>query len=406
MPLTDGEDALNSLLLQTRPYPFTRLNQLLSGVTPPAHLTPISLGIGEPKHPTPQCITDTLIEHIGSIAHYPSMRGEVALREAISAWCARRFGAAVDPFTQILPVLGSREALFSFVQSHVNAADNPCVIMPTPFYQIYEGAALLAGAEPVYLPLTQDTGYRMDLTVLDESVLKRAQVVFVCSPNNPTGSTIGLDEWKELFAMSDRYGFVLCSDECYSEIYCDESRPPLGALDAARQLGRTDFKNLIIFQSLSKRSNAPGMRSGFVAGDARLIEPFLLYRTYHGSSMCPAIQRASTVAWSDETHVVENRRLYREKFDAAQPIINSVLDAPMPDASFYLWTKVPGSDEAFTKALYEQQALTVLPGSYLSRSVNGFDAGYGYVRLALVAEPAEVTEAARRIERFMRDYAA
>ena len=395
----------NPGLLLTRPYPFARLRKLFEGIEPAAgKLKPISLGIGEPQHPLPECIRKAVTDNLDMMSHYPGTSGTAALREAIARWCVLRYGAQLDASTQILPVLGSREALFSFTQSHINAsgAQKPVALIPCPFYQIYEGASLLAGAEPVYMPLSARNGFLPDFSCVPESVLARTQVVFVCSPGNPTGSVMKLENWKELFELSDRYGFAIVSDECYSEIYFEEGQAPLGALSAAKLLGRDDFKNIIIMQSLSKRSNAPGMRSGFVAGDAALIKPFLLYRTYHGSAMNPTVQAASIAAWSDEAHVVENRRLYREKFAAAQPVVNSALEAPMPEASFYLWTKVPGDDTIFARELYRKMGVTVLPGSYLSHDLKEGNPGTGYVRIAFVAEPSEALEAAERIAEFVK----
>ena len=392
-------------LQQTRPYPFTRLKGLFSGINPgDGKKQPISLGIGEPMHPLPECIRQVFAESIDAMSHYPSTTGTLELRETIARWCRRRYGVELSPATQIVPCLGSREALFSFVQSKIDTSkDKPVILIPSPFYQIYEGAAFMAGAQAHYLPLTRENNFTMDLSSVPEDVLARTQIVFVCSPGNPTGKTLNLADWKKLFELSTRYGFTVASDECYSEIYLDETKPPLGALTAAKELGIDDFKNIVVFQSLSKRSNAPGMRSGFVAGDAALMKDFILYRTYHGSAMNPTIQLASITAWNDEVHVLENRNLYRQKFAVAQPVINSVIEAPLSDASFYLWAKVPGDDQEFAKELYRQEAVTVLPGTYLSRECQGINPGQGYVRIALVAEPDKVLEAAQRIETFVKN---
>ncbi len=395
----------NPGLLLTRPYPFARLKKLFAGIEPAGgRLRHISLGIGEPQHPLPECIRRAVLENVESMSHYPATGGSTALRGAVAAWCERRYGAPVDPASEVLPVLGSREALFSLTQSVIDPSGpvKPTALIPCPFYQIYEGASLLAGAEPVYMPLKKENNFQPDFSSVSDEVLARTQIVFVCSPGNPTGATMKLADWKALFELSDRWGFVIVSDECYSEIYFEEGKAPLGALTAARMLGRDGFRNLVVMQSLSKRSNAPGMRSGFVAGDAALLKPFLLYRTYHGSAMNPMVQAASIAAWNEEAHVVENRRLYREKFAAAQPLVNSVLEAPMPEASFYLWTKVPGDDAVFARELYRDQAVTVLPGSYLSRDLPGGNPGAGYVRIAFVAEPQLAQEAAQRIVEFVK----
>lgn len=398
----------NPGLALTRPYPFARLRKLFEGIAPAGgRLDPISLGIGEPCHPTPECIKKAIVDNIASMSAYPATGGSAALREAIADWCGRRYGLRPDPASQVLPVLGSREALFSLVQCVVDptAAGGAAVVMPVPFYQVYEGAAFLAGASPVYLPLTRENGYKPDLSSLSEETLARTQLMFVCSPDNPTGSVLELEDWKKLFALSDRFGFVIASDECYSEIYFEEGHAPMGAMTAAKACGRDDLKNIVVLNSLSKRSNAPGMRSGFVAGDARIIKDFLLYRTYHGSAMNPMIQAASIAAWHDEAHVVENRRLYKAKFDAAQPLLNEVIDAPMPQASFYLWADVAGDDEVFARELYRETGVTVLPGSYLSRDVavgdQTINPGVGYVRIALVAEPERIVEAVDRIRGFV-----
>lgn len=402
----------NPGLSLTRPYPFARLRKLFEGITPAGgKVEPISLGIGEPCHPIPACIREAIAANISRMSAYPATGGDIALRQAIAAWCGRRYGLAIDPATQVLPVLGSREALFSIVQCVVDATGpvKPKVVMPVPFYQIYEGSAFLAGAEPVYVPLTRENGYKLDLSSLDEATLAATQLVFVCSPGNPTGSVYELDDWKKLFALADRYGFVIVSDECYSEIYFEEGHAPIGAMTAAKALGREDLTNIIVLNSLSKRSNAPGMRSGFAAGDKAIIAKYLLFRTYHGSAMNPMIQAASIAAWNDEAHVIENRRLYREKFAVAQPIVNEVIDAPMPQAAFYLWAHVGGSDEQFTRSLYAEEGITVLPGSYLSRQVRLSDGsvmnpGAGYVRIALVAKPSRIGEAAERLRTFVKNH--
>ena len=397
---------MNPLLAQLQPYPFERLRALFANVVPsPAH-SAISLGIGEPKHATPELVKEAMRQNLSGLAGYPATAGEPALREACSAWLKRRYNVTVDAKTQLLPVNGSREGLFSLTQSVINPTrPGATVISPNPFYQIYEGAALLAGAQLHYAPSDPARNFAIDWDSVPASVWEKTQLVFACSPGNPTGAVMDLAEWKKLFALSDRYGFVIASDECYSEIYFRDE-PPLGGLEAAVQLGRSDFKNLLALTSLSKRSNVPGMRSGFVAGDAALMKAFLLYRTYHGSAMSHTVQAASAAAWNDEAHVVENRAIYREKFAAVTPLLAKVLEVKLPDAAFYLWAKIPaqvcgGRDTAFAAELLAQYNVTVLPGSYLAREVDGNNPGLGYIRMALVAPTAECLLAAERIVDFV-----
>ena len=397
---------MNPDLNRLQPYPFQKLAALFSEVTPNKDYRAISLSIGEPKHATPQFIKDALTDNLDGLANYPTTAGSIALRATIADWLARRYGIPAPDFkTQVLPVNGSREALFAFAQTVIDRSKTaPAVVCPNPFYQIYEGAAFLAGAEPCFLNTLPEDDYALNFSQLPIDVWQRTQLVYVCSPGNPTGHVMPLTEWKTLFEMSDRYGFVVASDECYSEIYFDT--PPLGALQAAQQLGRCDYRNLVVFSSLSKRSNVPGMRSGFVAGDARVIAKFALYRTYHGSAMNPVIQAASIAAWNDEAHVAENRRLYAEKFAQVVEILRPVLPVTLPDAAFYLWIRTPIADTAFAQALYRDYNVTVLPGSFLARSAQGINPGENFVRLALVANTEETVEAAQRIARFTRQLVA
>jgi N-succinyldiaminopimelate aminotransferase len=389
---------MNPDLDRLQPYPFERLRKLFVGVTPPADLAPINLSIGEPRHATPPFILEAYTQALPGLANYPATAGVPELRTAIAAWAQRRFQLkALDPATQVLPVSGSREALFSFAQAVVDRTRDAVVVAPNPFYQIYEGAALLAGAQPVYLPTTATNGFRMEFDRLTAAQWSKVQLIYVCSPGNPTGRVMALDEWAELFELSDRHGFIIASDECYSEVYFNEDEPPLGSLQAAAKLGRDGYPRLVMFSSLSKRSNVPGMRSGFVAGDADVIAKFLLYRTYHGCAMSPPAQRASIAAWNEETHVVENRRLYAQKFAQATPVIAQKLGCSKPDAAFYLWARTPIDDAEYARRLYAERNVTVLPGSYLSRTVDGENPGTGHVRIALVSAPAEVAEAAARI---------
>jgi N-succinyldiaminopimelate aminotransferase len=395
---------MNPNLDRLQSYPFQKLSALLAGVAPPPGLKPIALHIGEPKHPTPAFIKQALTDNLAGLAHYPPTLGGADLREAIGGWIGRRYGVeGLDPATQIIPVNGSREALFAFAQAVIDPTrPDPVVVCPNPFYQIYEGAALLAQATPQFLNNLPERRYAFDFDELPPPVWRRTQLVYVCSPGNPTGAVMTAAEWERLFALSDEYGFVIAADECYSEIYFDESKPPLGALQAAHRLGRRGFPRLVVFSSLSKRSNVPGMRSGFVAGDADVLRRFLLYRTYHGCAMSPPIHAASTAAWRDEAHVAENRRLYREKFQAVLDILKPVMEVEMPDAAFYLWAPTPLPDTEFTQRLQQQQAVSVLPGSYLAREARGVNPGAGRVRIALVAPLEECTEAARRIAAFIR----
>ena len=397
---------MNPRLALLQPYPFEKLRRLFSSIMPPAGLKPVSLGIGEPQHPTPAFIKQALTDNLKGLASYPATAGSDALRRAIAAWLARRYGLNnIDALTQVLPVNGSREALFALTQTVVDPSlPGATVVCPNPFYQIYEGAAILAGAHAHFVPVSPARNFACDFSSVPEAVWRTTQLLFVCSPGNPTGAVMTLDDWREVFALSGRYGFIIASDECYSEVYFDEARPPLGGLEAAQKLGRS-VERLVMFSSLSKRSNVPGMRSGFVAGDAAILKQFLLYRTYHGSAMSLAVQAASTAAWNDEAHVIENRRLYAEKFAAVVPVLKDALDVDLPDAAFYLWAKVPqkcahGSDVEFTRQLFAAQGVTVLPGSYLARAADGVNPGDGYVRMALVAEPAECLEAAQRIVQF------
>jgi N-succinyldiaminopimelate aminotransferase len=386
---------LNPRLARLQSYPFDKLRALLAGVTPNPALRPVDLSIGEPKHPTPALVKEALAAALDGLSVYPRAAGLPELRAAAAAWAARRYSLpALDPQTQVLPVNGTREALFAFAQTVIDpTAGKARVVSPNPFYQIYEGAALLAGAEPVFL----NSGMRF--AQLDWSGV---QLVYTCSPANPTGRVMPLEEWRELFELSDRHGFVIASDECYSEIYCDESRPPLGALDAAQRLGRGDFRRLVVFSSLSKRSNAPGMRSGFVAGDAALLKSFLLYRTYHGSAMSVAVQRASIAAWNDEAHVRENRRLYAEKFSAVLPLIQNHLKTERPEGGFYLWIRTPVDDAEFARGLQRDYNVLVLPGSFLARDAHGENPGKNHVRVALVAPLEECVEAVGRMMRFAK----
>ncbi len=386
---------MNPRLAKLQTYPFDKLRALLAGITPNPALRPIDLSIGEPKHPTPALVKEALAGALDGLSIYPRAAGTPELREAIAAWAKRRYSLpALDPASQILPVNGTREALFAFAQTIIDpSGGNARVVSPNPFYQIYEGAALLAGATPVFL----NHGMRFD-----EIDWSGVQLVYTCSPANPTGRVMPLEEWQALFQLSDRHEFVIASDECYSEIYCDESRPPLGALDAARTLGRGDFRRLVVFSSLSKRSNAPGMRSGFVAGDAALLKQFLLYRTYHGSAMSVAVQRASIAAWNDEAHVRENRRLYAEKYSAVLPLIHKFLKTERPDGGFYLWIQTPIDDGEFALGLQRDYNVLVLPGSFLARDAHGANPGKNHVRIALVAPHAECVEAVERMMQFAK----
>ena len=390
---------MNPRLSRLTPYPFERLRGLLAGVTPNVARPPINLSIGEPKHPTPKFILDALAAAGAGVADYPTTAGAPALREAIAAWLCRRHGLpTLDPATQVLPVLGSREALFAFAQTVVDSSrPGATVVMPNPFYQIYEGAAVLAGAAPYCVNACAARDFAHAWHEVPEAVWARTQLVYVCSPDNPTGRVTTADEWRLLFELSDRHGFAIAADECYSEIYFDEARPPAGALAVAQRLGRGGFPRLVSFGSLSKRSNAPGLRSGYVAGDAALIKAFLLYRTYHGSAMSPAVAAASIAAWRDEAHVRENRAAYAKKFAALQPRLAAALPCAMPDAAFYLWAETPGDDAEFARRLYAEQAVTVLPGSYFAREAHGENPGRGRIRIALVAAQDECAEAIDRI---------
>ena len=392
---------MNQDLQRLQPYPFQKLALLFGEVTPNAAFRPVNLHIGEPKHATPQFIKDALVAGLDGLANYPTTIGSEALRTAIANWLARRYGIPTpDAKTQILPVNGSREALFAFAQAVIDRSrHDPAVVCPNPFYQIYEGAAFLAGATPHFLNTLPEDGYALNFAQLPESVWRRTQLVYVCSPGNPNGRVMPLQEWKTLFEMSDRYGFVIAADECYSEIYFGADKP-LGALQAAQQVGRGDYRNLVVFSSLSKRSNVPGMRSGFVAGDAGVLQKFALYRTYHGCAMNPAIQAATIAAWNDEEHVAQNRHLYAEKFAKAIALLAPVLPVSRPDAGFYLWLRTPIADTAFAQRLHRDYNVSVLPGSFLAREAHGINPGASFIRMALVASLEETLEAARRIAEF------
>ena len=382
---------MNPLLERLQPYPFEKLRALLAADKPDAKLRPINLSIGEPKHPTPALVKDALAAALDGLASYPATAGTPALRQAIAAWLARRYGIPQpDPEAQVLPVNGTREALFAFAQTVIDPTRNAKVVCPNPFYQIYEGAALLAGATTLYAE-----------NFLEIKNWQGVQLVYTCSPANPSGKVMPLEDWKALFELSDRHGFIIASDECYSEIYFD--RPPLGALEAAQRLGRKGYPRLTVFSSLSKRSNCPGMRSGFAAGSAELLKKFLLYRTYHGSAMSLAVQQASFAAWNDEAHVRENRRLYAEKFKAVLPLIQYPLKAEMPQGGFYLWLRTPLEDQEFVRRLHHEYNVLVLPGSYLARDAGSGNPGKNHVRIALVAPLDECVEAIERIMRFTRN---
>ena len=396
---------MNPHLAQLQPYPFEKLRQLLAGITPNPNLREIKLSIGEPQHATPAFIKEALTAGLGGLANYPTTLGNPALRQAITRWMERRYGlSGIDTETQIIPVNGSREALFAFAQTVIDPTQGyvPLIVSPNPFYQIYEGAAYLAGAEPRFLNTLPENDFAFDYGALSEAEWQRVQLFYVCSPGNPTGKVLNLDDWKQLFALSDKYGFVIASDECYSEIFFDETNPPLGGMQAAKLLGRS-FERLVMFSSLSKRSNVPGMRSGFVAGDAAVLKNYLLYRTYHGSAMNPAVQAASVAAWNDEAHVRENRRQYAEKFAAVTPMLADVLGATLPDAGFYLWVRTPQdmTDTDFARRLLADYNVAVVPGSYLAREAKGVNPGAGFVRIALVAPLADCVEAADRIRSFI-----
>ena len=396
---------MNHALAQLQPYPFEKLRALLAGAQPAADRSPIALSIGEPKHRSPDFVGQALTANLDKLAVYPTTLGLPELRQSIVNWCERRFGVPtgwLDAARHVLPVNGTREALFAFTQAVVDRNAKGLVVSPNPFYQIYEGAAFLAGAEPHYLPCLEAHGFNPDFDAVPSEIWQRCQILFLCSPGNPTGALIPLDTLKKLIALADEHDFVIAADECYSELYFDEDAPPPGLLSACAELGRNDFKRCVVFHSLSKRSNLPGLRSGFVAGDAEILKHFLLYRTYHGCAMPVQTQLASVAAWNYETHVRTNRDLYREKFDAVLKILAPVMDVQRPDGGFYLWARTPGDDTVFTRELFTAEHVTVVPGSYLSREVNGVNPGAGRVRMALVAPLAECIEAAERIARFIR----
>ena len=397
---------MNPHIEKLKPYPFERLAKLKQGVTPPAQLAHIPLSIGEPKHAPPEFILKALRENLAGLGAYPNAKGLPELRQAITAWLSRRYklpAGRLDPERHVLPVSGTREGLFAFAQAVIDPATKPLVLMPNPFYQIYEGAAFLAGAEPWFMNTEEKNGFLPDLDAVPESVWKRCQLLYICTPGNPTGAVMDVAYLKRVMELADRYGFIVASDECYAEIYNDEQNPPPGLLEACERLGRHDFKRCVVFHSLSKRSSVPGLRSGFVAGDAAVMDKYLLYRTYHGCALPVPTQVASVLAWGDDKHVVENRRLYREKFKAAVDILSPVMDVKCPPAAFYLWPRTPQDDESFARGLFASQNVTVLPGSYLSRQATSGDPGKGRVRISLVAPVEECAEAARRIRHYVEN---
>ncbi|WP_022964006.1 succinyldiaminopimelate transaminase [Halopseudomonas pelagia] len=395
---------MNTDLQRLQPYPFEKLRALIADVTPNPALRPISLSIGEPKHPSPPFVLETLTRHLDQTAVYPTTVGIPALREGIARWLEQRFqlGASkVDPASQVIPVNGTREALFSFTQAMVNRDPAGLVVSPNPFYQIYEGAAFLAGVEPHYLPCDQSNGFVPNVDAVPTNIWERCQLLFICTPGNPTGAVMSLADMQKLIDLADRYDFVIASDECYSEIYAPQGQAPVGLLQACAAMGRSDYARCVVFHSLSKRSNLPGLRSGFVAGDASLLQPFLTYRTYHGCAMPVQTQYASLAAWQDERHVEDNRAQYQAKFDAVLDILDGVMDVQRPDAGFYLWPRSPLDDQTFTKRLLAEQNVAVVPGSFLSREIDGYNPGAGRVRMALVASLEDCIEAAQRIRAFI-----
>ena len=395
---------MNPDLKRLQSYPFEKLATLKQGIVPSSNKEHISLSIGEPKHAPPSFISEEIITHLHGLSSYPLTKGMPELRKSIAEWLSSRFNlpeSSVNPEENVLPVNGTREALFAFAQCIINRNEQPVILMPNPFYQIYEGAALLAGADPVFMNTTEENGFIPDFDAIPDDVWKKCQLIYICSPGNPTGRVIDSKSMQKLIQLADQHDFIIASDECYSEIYQDENSPPTGLLQAAAEMGRTDYKRCIVFHSLSKRSNLPGLRSGFVAGDNEIIKNFLLYRTYHGSAMAPFSQAASILAWQDEQHVIQNRNLYRDKFDAVLDILNPVLDVARPDASFYLWAKTPISDTEFARGLYEQQNVTVLPGSFLSRDTGQINPGENRIRMALVAPLDECIDAANRIRSYI-----
>ncbi len=395
---------MNPDLDRLQAYPFERLARLKQGLSPASDLSHIPLSIGEPKHPTPAFITKEFLAHLHGMATYPTTKGSLALAEAVAGWLSQRFSLpaeSIDPERNILPVSGTREGLFAIAQGVIDRRGAPLCVLPNPFYQIYEGASILAGATPYFVSADSGSGYIPDFESVGMDVWRRCQLLYICTPGNPSGAVIPLETLQNLIELADRHDFVIASDECYSEIYADEERPPVSLLQAAAQMGRTEYQRCVVFNSLSKRSNVPGLRSGFAAGDARIIQPFLLYRTYHGCTMPLPTQAASIAAWRDEQHVLENRLRYRQKFDAVLPILSPLLDVHRPDAGFYLWPKTPFNDQQFTKDLYTQQNVTVLPGSYLSREVEGVNPGSNHVRMALVAPVEDCVEAARRMSNML-----
>lgn len=397
---------MNPDLQRLQPYPFEKLAALKGEVAAPPGKTHIALSIGEPKHPTPHFISQEIVKHLATISNYPKTAGLDVLRETISTWLIQRYTLppnAIDPATQVLPVNGTREALFAFAQCVVDRSRNPLVLMPNPFYQIYEGAALLSGAQPGYLNTLENTNYLPDFSNVSTTTWQRCQLLYLCSPGNPTGAVIDIETYTALIKLADQYDFIIAADECYSELYFDESKPPTGLLEAAHHIGRNRFERCVVFHSLSKRSNVPGLRSGFVAGDAKIISQFLKYRTYHGCAMPIANQLTSVKAWQDEKHVQQNRHLYREKFSTVLDLLRPVLKVTQPAASFYLWVKTPIDDRLFAQQLFATQNVTVLPGSFLSRTENNLNPGSGYVRIALVAPLNECIDAAQRIRHFVEN---
>lgn len=398
---------MNTDLARLHPYPFEKIRTLLAGVQPPAHLAPVSLAIGEPKHPTPELIYHAVAEDLQvGLGKYPLTKGDVVLREAIAQWLTKRFQLpenSIDPEQHVVPVNGTREALFAFAQAVVDRSDSPAVLMPNPFYQIYEGAAFLAGAEPVFLNCLAENDFMPDFDAVSEATWQRCQILYLCTPGNPTGAVMPLDTMQQLIGLAEKYDFLIASDECYSELYFDEDQPPPGLLQAAAEMGNTDYKRCLVFHSLSKRSNAPGMRSGFIAGDADVLKQFLLFRTYHGCSMPPPFQTGSIAAWRDEKHVLANRDQYRTKFAAVMEILSPVMNVQMPDAGFYLWPETPIGDTDFVRDLYARQHVNVVPGSYLSRNTAQGNPGQNRIRMALVATEQECVEAAQRIRQFIEN---